>query len=72
MTIETKYTIGEEVWVDWLTMPTKMVVQSIEFKKYAHAEYIGYFVVNPNDRRDCFDAQECELFPTKEELLKSL
>ena len=72
MTIETKYNIGDEVWVDWFAIPTKMVVYSIEFKKYALAENIGYFVVNPNDRQECCDANECELFSTKEELLKSL
>lgn len=72
MTIETKHNIGDEVWVQWLTRPTKMVVESIEFKKDAYTECIWYFVVNPNNRQDCYYANECELFPTKEELLKSL
>lgn len=72
MKIETKYDIGDKVWVEWLTIPTKMVVESIEFKKDEYTEYIWYFVVNPNDRQECYDANECELFPTKEELLKSL
>ena len=72
MQIETKYNIGDEVWVEWFTRPTKMVVDSIEFKKDEYTECIWYFVVNPNDRQECYDANECELFPTKEELLKSL
>lgn len=72
MTIETKYNIGQEVWVEWLTIPTKMVVESIEFRKDENTENIWYFVVNPNDRQECYDANECELFKTKEELLKSL
>lgn len=72
MTIETKYNIGDEVWSEWLTRPTRMVVESIEFRKDEYTEDIWYFVVNPNDRRECYDANECELFPTKEELLKSL
>ena len=70
MTIETKYNIGDEVWVEF-TKPTKMVVESIEFRKDEYTEDIWYFVVNPN-RREFYDANECELFPTKEELLKSL
>ena len=31
-----------------------------------------YSVVNPTDRREFYDADKSELFPTKEELLKSL
>lgn len=50
----------------------KMVVESIEFKKDDYTECICYFVANPDDRQECYDANECELFPTKEELLKSL
>lgn len=51
--------------------PTRMVVESIEIRKDENTENIWYFVVNPNDRQECYDANECELFPTKEELLKS-
>ena len=71
MIIETKYNIGDEVWVNWRTMPTKMVVKTIDIQKHAHAEDIWYFVVT-NDHLNCLDVNECELFPTKEELLKSL
>lgn len=69
MTIETKYNIRQEVWVEWFTRPTKMVVESIEFKKDEYTECIRYFVVNPNDRQECYNADESELFSTKEELL---
>ena len=72
MTIETKYDIGQEVWVEYFTIPTKMVVESIEFRKDEYSEYIWYFVVNPNDRQEFYNADESDLFPTKEELLKSL
>lgn len=72
MKIETKYNIGDEVWVEWFTRPTKMVVESIEFKKDEYTECIFYLVANPNDRQEFYDAKECELFHTKEELLKSL
>lgn len=72
MKIETKYNIGDEVWVEWLTIPIKMVVESLLFVKDAEFEKIMYCVVNPDDRREFFDAAESDLFPTKEELLKSL
>lgn len=72
MTIETKYNIGNEVWLLWFIRPTKMVVESIEFRKDEKTACIWYFVVNPNDRQECYNANEYELFPTKEELLKSL
>lgn len=71
MTIETKYNIGDEVWVEWFTTPTKMIVESLLFVKDTEIEKIMYFVVNPADRSEFCDAVEPELFPTKEELLKS-
>lgn len=72
MTIETKYNIGDEVWVEFFMRPTRMVVESIEFRKDENTESLWYFVVNIIDRRECYDANESELFPTKEELLESL
>jgi hypothetical protein len=72
MTIETKYNIGDEVWVDFFMRPTRMIVESIEFRKDKNTESTSYFVVNINDRRECCDADESELFKTKEELLKSV
>ncbi|MBO7315326.1 MAG: hypothetical protein J6U49_06630 [Alistipes sp.] len=72
MTIETKYNIGDEVWVEFFMRPTRMVVESIQFIKDENTENIWYFVVNNIDRRECYDANESELFPTKEELLESL
>lgn len=72
MIIETRYNIGDEVWVEFFMRPTRMVVESIEFRKDENTESIWYFVVNIIDRRECYDADESELFPTKEELLKSL
>lgn len=72
MIIETKYNIGDEVWAEWFTTPTRMVIESLLFVKDAEIEKIMYSVANPNDRREFFDAEESDLFPTKEELLKSL
>ncbi len=72
MTIETKYNIGDEVWVEWFTTPTKMAVEALLFVKAKDYEKVMYSVVNPNDRRESYDAEEKDLFPTKEELLNSL
>lgn len=40
MTIETKYNIGDEVWVEWFMRPTRMIVESIEFRKDENTENI--------------------------------
>lgn len=64
MTIEPKYNIGDEVWFKFINEPFKSVIR----------EYIGgkeklyrckFFLTTCVVRED-------ELFPTKEELLKSL
>lgn len=64
MTIETKYNIGDEVWFKFMNEPFKSVI----------VEYIGgvgklyrckFFLSTCACRED-------ELYPTKEELLKSL
>lgn len=72
MKIETKYNIGDEVWVEWFTTPTKMIVESLLFVRDTEIEKIMYSVINPADRREFYDAVESELFSTKEELLNSL
>ena len=33
MTIKTKYNIGDEVWTEYYTIPAKMIIVSISFKK---------------------------------------
>ncbi len=72
MTIETKYNIGDEVWTEFYMKPTKMVVAALLFVKDADVEKIMYSVVKPDNHREFYDAAESKLFPTKEELLKSL
>ena len=70
MTIETKYNIGDEVWtLDVFGEPCKGEILSIStFSNYKNKkrDYISYYIHNIGNRN------ECELFPTKEELLKSL
>jgi hypothetical protein len=70
MTIETKYNIGDEVWtLDIFDEPHKGEILSIStFSNYKDKkrDYISYYIHligNINER---------EVFPTKEELLKSL
>lgn len=69
MKIETKYDIGQEVWFNCFE-PVKAIITSITKRKYSleyRVETIG---------RGCndfiTDLTENKLFPTKEELLKSL
>lgn len=70
MKIETKYNIGDEVWaLDFFGEPHKGEILSIStFSNYKDKklDYISYYIHPIGSRR------ECELFPTKEELLKSL
>ena len=70
MTIETKYNIGDKVWFNSLGHHIKCKVDEINIcvsiDGSVHIIYSieksGYF----------FERHEDELFPTKEELLKSL
>lgn len=67
MTIETKYNIGDEVWWYWLgsCVPAKGEILSFRgmdrtiYAHISHGECLCYIEIN-------------RLFPTKEELLKSL
>ena len=69
MKIETKYDIGQEVWVlDFFEQPCKGEILSIStFNTYKKRhDYVSYYIQNIGTRI------EKETFPTKEELLKSL
>ena len=69
MTIETKYNIGDEVWVYYNMKPQKMTVTHINIycsKRATLKTEIRYVVDN------AIAFRERPLFPTKEELLKSL
>lgn len=69
MKIVTKYDIGREVWFNWLE-PVKAIVTAVTKRKYS----LEYRVETID--RGCNDfitvLTEHKLFPTKEELLKSL
>lgn len=64
MTIETKYNIGEEVWV--MTLNKTPICQRITKIYILGDSTIKYSFLNIGDREEKY------LFPTKEELLKSL
>ena len=70
MKIETKYDIGQKVWCMFCGIPEEGVIVSITSRIYRKVIIADYTV----EIRECFqvDVLESELFPTKEELLKSL
>lgn len=70
MTIETKYNIGDEVWFMNEGEPTSEKIVRIDVEQYERKQFVEYTVVLSDVILTSFYEQE--LFPTKEELLKSL
>ena len=69
MTIETKYSIGQEVWaLDFFKEPNKGEIRSVTTLNTSVKErdYVSYYIHHIGNRL------EHEIFPTKEELLKNL
>ena len=71
MTIETKYNIGDEVWIMVRGECYQLKVVGIRTNSLKYYKSIEYFVSEDGDELS-FTFGESELFPTKEELLKSL
>ena len=71
MTIETKYNIGDEVWTKFADVPILCKIEDITKMEYKQYELIAYSV-SSIDERIFATRFTNELFPTKEELLKSL
>lgn len=71
MTIETMYNIGDEVWMMLLDSPEEFVITGIEYTH--HRIFIGceYYIKSTDCEYEVKIPEEL-LFPTKEELLKSL
>ena len=68
MTIETKYNVGDEVWWYWLG---SCVMANGEFRGYRISkDKIIYAAIGTSDGTVYIEANR--LYPTKEELLKSL
>lgn len=72
MTIETKYNIGDEVWGEWYMEIVKFKVKGISIIVEGIQPSILYDLVDAQDYTNDAGMTEEDLFPTKEELLKSL
>lgn len=72
MTIETKYTIGDEVWGEWYMEIGKFKVKGISIIVVGNKISILYDLIDTQDFINTANMSEECLFPTKEELLKSL
>lgn len=70
MTIETKYNIGDKVWFIEENKPESDVILSIEINVYKGECIIEYYLFANGNYP--YGLNESILFPTKEELLKSL
>lgn len=71
MTIETRYNIGDEVWAIFSGVHMLCKIEDVALLIFHNDEVIAYSVSSINERH--FGTRfTSELFPTKEELLKSL
>ena len=71
MKIETKYDIGDEVWIMIFGECYQLIVAGIRTTTLKGYKSIEYYVAEDGDELS-FTFEESVLFPTKEELLKSL
>lgn len=69
MTIETKYNIGDEVWV--VALNQVLTKEVVKVRIVGINEKYGYEVISDTWLKHGL-FEESRLFPTKEELLKSL
>lgn len=74
MTIETKYNIGDNVWFDIGFTPTKGIVRVVKTENNKVSNDIIYEVETEDLGDSVVPVRMFErfIFPTKEELLKSL
>ena len=70
MTIETKYNIGDEVWFTALGRCKKAKIAAFKVIGFADGSVQIEYIISKSGF--CWSRCEKELFPTKEELLKSL
>ena len=71
MTIETKYNIGDVVWTKRYCNFYKLKITQVVIKASLSFTYIEYMAVEEDDYIQLIFPEQ-DLFPTKEELLKSL
>ncbi len=74
MKIETKYGIGQEVWLMYNNSAIHRKVKRVHVSADEAGQYETYDLEQVDDCESCFDYswEASRLFPTKEELLKSL
>lgn len=70
MTIETKYNIGDEVWLMYKNKAVSSSIFRIEVKVDLHLSVRIIYYLSGSSCAEFYS--EDKLFPTKEELLKSL
>lgn len=71
MTIETKYNLGDEVWFMCENKVYVSFIEDVRVKRNNKTTKIEY-MVESMQKKDFGLKKESDLFPTKEELLKSL
>lgn len=71
MVIETQFNIGDEVWAIVNAKPTKCRVGRIDTVHIGMSSRTSYFLLFDKQQDSCI-RKEAFVFPTKEELLKSL
>lgn len=69
MKIETKYNIGDEVWFMYIGQIQRSTITVIKFHIWDGGHFLRYGMICNGY---VIDRNEEYLFPTKEELLKSL
>lgn len=75
MKIETKYDIGQEVWFMWGNKAIQREIASVDVRVDSEEQYETYEIVGLEDDDDAlydWTFEIDDIFPTKEELLKSL
>lgn len=74
MKIETKYNIGDVVWILENNKAREVEIDRIAIHALKNGTInVRYeFIIQRDDYRDCFDRKEENIFLTKEELLASL
>lgn len=72
MTIETRYNIGDEVWGMPNGGPVKLTIARIYIKIHKYKLSISYEFDDIDGDDRTYRLQENWIFPTKEELIKSL
>lgn len=76
MKIETKYDIGQEVWYMENNKDCSRIVTAIQVTSYGKISIVKYGYQNRpecgDERTHYIEYNERNLYPTKEELLKSL